>query len=74
MTSGAETGIQNKPFIAAVNRCATQKQRQIRFFLKPSSRGADSRIFLQQPKACERTSNTVRRIKLLVSDRGTHCK
>jgi hypothetical protein len=27
MTSAAEAGFENKPFIAAINRCATQRQK-----------------------------------------------
>jgi hypothetical protein len=34
MTSAAEAGIEDKPFIAAVNRCATQRQRKIRLFFR----------------------------------------
>jgi hypothetical protein len=34
MTSAAEAGTEDKPFIAAVNRCATQRQRKIRLFFR----------------------------------------
>jgi hypothetical protein len=32
VTSAAKAGAENKPFIAAVNRCATQKQARTRVF------------------------------------------
>jgi hypothetical protein len=34
LTAAAKAGAENKPLIAAVNRCATQNQVQHRFFRK----------------------------------------
>jgi len=46
MTSGAEPGIQDKPFMAAVHRCATQKQ--IR--LSEASETQAEELFRNNPK------------------------
>jgi hypothetical protein len=53
VTTAAKAGAENKPVVAAVNRCATQKQAQTRLLPQAAKRYPDMKVEDPKLKTCE---------------------